>query len=120
MLTTQSFDPKQEHFTSERCFIAELLNDPNQPACSIARARVAPGITTQLHCLDDIAERYVIVSGTGRVEVGGGSGAAVEPSTIVHIAAGVSQRITNTGNEDLIFLCVCTPRFTTRAYRSLE
>jgi mannose-6-phosphate isomerase-like protein (cupin superfamily) len=119
MLTTEPFDPKQEHFTAERCFIAELLNDPNQPACSIARARVCPGVTTQLHCLD-VTERYIILSGTGRVEVGGGSSAAVEPSTLVHIAAGVSQRITNTGSEDLIFLCVCTPRFTAEAYRSLE
>jgi mannose-6-phosphate isomerase-like protein (cupin superfamily) len=120
MLTSQPFDPKQEHFTSERCFIAELLNDANQPTCSIARARVGPGVTTQLHCLDGVTERYVILSGTGRVEVGGASGAAVAPSTIVHIAAGVSQRITNTGTEDLIFLCVCTPRFTVQAYRSLE
>jgi mannose-6-phosphate isomerase-like protein (cupin superfamily) len=119
MPTTEPFDPAKEHFTSEGCFMTELLNDPQQPECSIARARVRPGVTTQLHCLE-VTERYIIVSGTGRVEVGGAKAAAVGSSTIVHIAAGVSQRITNTGTEDLIFLCVCTPRFTTQAYRSLE
>ena len=31
---------------------------------------------------------------------------------------GVPQRITNIGDEDLVFLCVCTPRFVQRAYIS--
>ena len=33
---------------------------------------------------------------------------------------GVRQRITNTGGADLIFLAVCTPRFTLADYEDVE
>ena len=36
------------------------------------------------------------------------------------IPAGTAQQITNTGPEDLVFLCVCTPRFTPNCYRDSE
>jgi len=32
--------------TEERCHITEWLNDDSDPALSIARAEVAPGVTT--------------------------------------------------------------------------
>jgi mannose-6-phosphate isomerase-like protein (cupin superfamily) len=114
------FDPTKEHLTPERCYITELLNDADDPACSIARARVASGVTTQRHALDGITERYVILSGTGRMEIGDQPATDVGPSTVVHIPASVAQRITNTGSVDLVFLCICTPRFTPESYRNLE
>ena len=40
--------------------------------------------------------------------------------TFVRIPAGVRQRIRNTGPTDLVFLCICTPRFEQSAYRELE
>ena len=57
-----------EFDTAERCAILEISNDADDAACSIARARVAPGVTTEWHWLEGIDERYVIVSGRGRVE----------------------------------------------------
>jgi oxalate decarboxylase/phosphoglucose isomerase-like protein (cupin superfamily) len=39
---------------------------------------------------------------------------------VVQIPPGCRQRITNTGSRDLLFLVVCTPRFTLTAYRDLE
>jgi oxalate decarboxylase/phosphoglucose isomerase-like protein (cupin superfamily) len=30
------------------------------------------------------------------------------------------QRITNTGSEDLIFLAICTPRFSNDVYEDIE
>jgi mannose-6-phosphate isomerase-like protein (cupin superfamily) len=30
---------------------------------------------------------------------------------VVFIPAGVVQQITNTGSEDLVFYCICTPAF---------
>ena len=54
------------------------------------------------------------------MEVGNEKAQLVKPSDIVEIPAGVSQRITNNGNEDLIFLCVCLPRCTPDCYESLE
>ena len=56
--------PDAEHWTSERCFIRELINRPDQPACSLARARVPAGTTTQLHRLS-VREWYVVWSGCG-------------------------------------------------------
>jgi mannose-6-phosphate isomerase-like protein (cupin superfamily) len=39
---------------------------------------------------------------------------------VVTIPAGVSQRIHNVGDTDLIFLCVCTPRFDAGGYIQLK
>ncbi|MDH5265956.1 MAG: cupin domain-containing protein, partial [Betaproteobacteria bacterium] len=36
------------------------------------------------------------------------------------IPAGVAQAIRNTGPGDLVFHCVCTPRFTPDCYESLD
>lgn len=109
-----------EFFTPERCYIIELFNRDEDTDCSVARARVEPGITTQLHALKDTAERYVILEGEGTVEIDGGELTIVKPLDVVFIPENVSQRITNTGNRDLIFLCVCTPRFKPEYYENLD
>ena len=44
----------------------------------------------------------------------------VGPGDVVSIPKGVPQRILNNGEADLIFLCVCTPRFEMDCYTSLE
>jgi mannose-6-phosphate isomerase-like protein (cupin superfamily) len=108
-----------EFETRERCRMLESWNDESDPAVSIARARVAPGVTTELHALD-VNERYVILSGRGRAEIGDLEPADVGPGDIVVIPAGATQRIANTGPEELVFYCVCTPRFVPEAYRALE
>ncbi len=104
--------------TDERCFITEHLNLPESPEASLALARVEPGVTTRLHSVIDTVERYVILSGQGHVEVGGET-APVGPGDRVLIPAGVPQRITNTGASDLVFYCLCTPRFRPESYRDL-
>ena len=109
-------DPSAEFPTPENCFILELANDASDPDVSIARARVLPGETTQWHRVAGIDERYVILSGTGRVEVGDLPPAAVAAGDVVRIPANTPQRITNTGGEDLVFLAICTPRFVSSAY----
>jgi mannose-6-phosphate isomerase-like protein (cupin superfamily) len=111
-------DPAWELLTPERCFILESWNDERDPAVSIARSRVTPGVATQLHSLD-VDERFVIVSGRGEVEIGDRR-ATVEPGDVVVIPAGTPQRITNDGQDDLVFYCVCTPRFRPEGYRALE
>jgi mannose-6-phosphate isomerase-like protein (cupin superfamily) len=112
--------PDTEFLTPERCHIVEIHNCSDDQSCSIVRARVMRGVTTQLHALQGIAERYVIIEGEGSVEIGGGSPSLVKPLDIVSIDAGAAQRITNTGNTDLVFLCICTPRFDRSSYMNLE
>lgn len=114
------FVPGKEWLTPERCSITELLNSPHDPTCSIARARVEPGVTTQLHALRGVTERYVLLEGSGRVEIAGVPAVEVRPLMVVHIPADAPQRITNTGTTDLVFLCICTPPFTPECYRNLE
>jgi len=111
-------DPSNEYPAHENCFILEVANDAADPAVSIARARVLPGVATKWHRLEGIAERYVIVGGKGRVEIGDLPPTIVGEGDVVLIPANVSQRITNVGDEDLVFFCICTPRFVQNAYVS--
>jgi len=113
-------DEDSEFYTSEGCYIIELSNTPDDPDISIARARVAPGVTTRWHRLADIAERYVIIEGRGRVEVGSLPPQEVGPLDVVRIPPDCPQRITNIGEKDLIFLAICTPRFQTEAYEDID
>lgn len=105
----------EEIFTRERCGILETWNDESDPDVSLARARVAPGDTTALHTLA-VDERYLIVSGKGRVEIEGLEPMDVVPGDVVLIPRGNTQRIRNQGSEDLVFFCICTPRFEPRHY----
>jgi mannose-6-phosphate isomerase-like protein (cupin superfamily) len=109
----------EEVFTAERCFILELSNRADDPDVSIARARVEPGVTTRWHLVRDTVERYVILEGTGEVEVGDSAARRVGAGDVVLIPASVRQRITNSGASDLIFLALCTPRFRPDAYEDL-
>jgi len=109
----------KEYFTDEGCFILEMWNTPEDGALSIARARVHPGVTTVLHRLNNTVERYIIMEGTGLVEVGDLPPGEVGAGDIVIIPPAVPQRITNTGDQDLIFLCICTPRFVPADYETL-
>ena len=107
----------KEYSTSERCFVVE--NYCNE-LVSIARARVNPGETTVAHHLKGIAEIYLISRGKGKVKVGNLPPTEVAAGDVVVIPAGVSQKITNTGKTDLIFHCICTPRFTSDCYCNEE
>lgn len=109
-----------EFNTPEGCFITEQSNAASDPDLSIARARVAPGITTRRHHLKNTTERYYIIKGIGIVEVGDLPPTDVGAGDIVIIPPKCPQRITNTGTEDLIFLAICTPRFLNEAYEDLE
>lgn len=109
-----------EFYISEGCHIIEISNSPDDPETSISRARLEPGKTTRWHRLVDTAERYAILQGRGRVEIGTLPPAAVTVGDVVLIPPMCRQRITNTGSDDLIFLAICTPRFSYDAYQDIE
>ncbi len=109
----------EEVWIGERCYIRELINHEAIPDFSLAQTRVKPGVVTELHKLQ-VKEWYVIMEGTGLVEIDGGPKTEIGPGDTVEIPAGISQRITNTGDSDLLFQCVCLPRFTPDCYESLE
>jgi mannose-6-phosphate isomerase-like protein (cupin superfamily) len=109
-----------EYYFEERCHVVECWNSADDAQASIARIRVEPGVTTRLHRLRGTAERYVIVQGRGRMQVGDIAPGEVGPGDVVFIPADAPQRITNLGDGDLIFLAICTPRFVPECYDDLE
>ncbi len=116
----RKFDIAKEYFFAEGCFITELSNSDDDPGLSIARARLEPGRTTRLHHLLATAERYVIVSGSGLVDVAGLSPEPVAAGDVVLIPPGCPQRISNTGADDLVFLAICSPAFRPEVYVDIE
>ena len=108
-----------EYYTQERCHIIEIMNQAGIDL-SIARARVEPGISTALHSLTGTSEAYYILAGRGRVQFGETDTRHVAAGDVVLYLPDAPQSITNTGDTDLIFLCVCVPRFRKAAYLHLE
>ena len=104
-----------ETWLEEGCFVTELRNSPGDPALSIARVRVAARTATRWHRLD-VDERYLISDGTGIMELAGEPPAPVGPGDVVVVPAGCAQRIRNDSDDDLVFYCLCTPRFTPGVY----
>jgi len=103
----------RETLTPEQCFICENWSSKN---VSIARARVKSGVTTKAHHLIGVDEIYLIIKGKGKVKIGKLEPIEVKAGDTVFIPAGVSQQITNISKSDLIFYCICTPKFTAKCY----
>jgi mannose-6-phosphate isomerase-like protein (cupin superfamily) len=81
---------------------------------------VEPGVTTRWHRLRGVTERYFMISGKGLVDVGELPPQEVTAGDVVLIPPMCKQRITNIGNDDLIFLAICTPRFSQDVYEDIE
>lgn len=113
-------DPAAEYYTDERCYINELSNITDDAAVSIAEARVPEDTVTRWHKLRGITERYVILAGQGRVELGLQAPQDVVPGDVVLIPPDCPQRIRNTGSGDLVFLAICSPRFRQDCYIDVD
>lgn len=109
-----------EYYFQEGCHILECWNSSDDRAVSIARARVTPGNTTRWHKLRGVTERYVVLEGNGEVEIGRESPTPVTAGAVVVIPPNCRQRIRNVGEDDLIFLAICSPRFTPEIYQALH
>ena len=80
-----AFNPANEYYSDELCYINELSNSALDTEVSIARARVAPGITTRWHRLQGTTERYCILEGRAMVEVGDQEPQQLLPGDVVLI-----------------------------------
>lgn len=100
-----------EEFTAgDNCRLREILHPGKAHLAirySLAHAAVAPGQTTWLHALQT-SEVYYILSGEGTMHIEG-EAAQVHPGDTVYIPPQAKQQITNTGTEDLLFLCLVDP-----------
>lgn len=109
-----------EFYTEENCHILEILNETDDRSQSVARARVEPGQTTKWHRLKHTSESYYILEGQGQVQLDEDVIKNVTKGDVVRIPPNIPQRIQNTGVNDLVFLCFCTPAFGVENYESLE
>jgi mannose-6-phosphate isomerase-like protein (cupin superfamily) len=107
----------KEYLTPEHCYIAENYSSQE---ISIARATVKPGTTTLSHHLKGVQEIYLITSGQAKVTIGGLEPTDVAVGDVVIIPPRTSQKVTNTGKTDLVFYCICTPKFTEACYVNEE
>jgi mannose-6-phosphate isomerase-like protein (cupin superfamily) len=103
----------KEYLTPEHCYIFENWSSQK---VSIARARIEPGVTTVPHHLIAVDEYYLIAQGEGEVKIGSLKPQKIGVGDVVFIPALTSQSVTNTGKTDLIFHCICTPKFTESCY----
>src|SRR5512137_1789323 len=99
-----------EFIAGDHCRLREILHPDKADLAlrySLAHAVVAPGQTTWLHALRT-SEVYYILSGEGSMHVDG-ERSVVHPGDTVYIPPKAKQQITNTGPQDLVFLCIVDP-----------
>ena len=109
MLVTRLEDCR-EFIAGDATRLRELLH-PDKAGLdirySLAHAVVESGLSTTAHRLKT-SEVYYIIQGEGLAYVDGEE-AGVLPGQAVYIPPGAVQYITNTGGDDLVFLCIVDP-----------
>lgn len=106
----RSLEDCTEIVAGDGCLLRELLHPDKTDAeirYSLAHAKVPFGQTTKPHRLTT-AEVYYVIEGFGRMVVDGES-EPVEPGSTIYIPPGATQSIENTGDPDLVFLCIVDP-----------
>lgn len=112
----------QKIIAGDKTELKELLH-PNRNyqfsgRYSLAHASVKPGCSSLKHKLKT-DEVYYILSGQGKISVDNET-ADVEAGDAVDIPPGSVQSIRNTGETDLIFLCIVDPAWQTEDEGILE
>lgn len=98
--------------TKDGSTIRELMHPEHHSAQnqSLAEAIVPVGTTTLLHQHHKTEEFYHILSGEGEMVLGKET-FAVKPGDTVCIMPQTPHQITATGDQDLRFLCCCSPAY---------
>lgn len=96
--------------TDDNYYVTEWWNSPDDPALSVARLRIEPGVTTRAYRLRGVTERFLFLAGHGLIEIDG-QNREVGPGDGVLIKSGSWRCITNMGERDLGLLSICRPRF---------
>lgn len=100
----------EEFIAGDNTLLREMLHPDKadlEIRYSLAHATVKPGNTSQKHILKT-SEVYYILEGEGEMFIDDEK-QNVKPGDTVYIPPGAVQCIRNTGNSDLIFLCIVDP-----------
>ncbi|MFC1718041.1 cupin domain-containing protein [Candidatus Poribacteria bacterium] len=105
-------DDVEPFITKDSSEIREILAPRNSiiQRQSLAEARLLPGRSTEEHYHIRTEEIYYILTGSGHMVVDGEK-RDVKRHDGIAIAPGAKHKITNTGDDDLIFLCCCVPAY---------
>jgi mannose-6-phosphate isomerase-like protein (cupin superfamily) len=107
-----NIDQVPAFITKDGSEIRELLAHRN--SCihnqTLAEARLPPGARTTPHHHVKTEEIYYILEGSGRMRVGSET-KPVGPGDAIAIPPGASHQISNTGLDNLRFLCCCAPGY---------
>lgn len=98
--------------TKDGSVIRELMH-PDQHGNknqSLAEAIVSAGQETRLHKHLLSEELYHITQGQGMMTLGEQT-FEVESGDTIEIAPGTAHKIVNTGKDDLVILCCCSPAY---------
>lgn len=100
----------EEFIAGDDSILRELLHGEKMNLkihYSLAHAKVPAGCKTKPHMLRT-SEVYYILAGKGMVHINRDSN-EVDSQSAVYIPPGSIQYIENTGNMDLLFLCIVDP-----------
>lgn len=106
----RNLDKLQEFTAGDNCRLREFFNSQNDDldlSYSLAHAEIDPGQETAPHRLS-VSEVYYILSGFGEMYIDNETG-NVKPGDSIYIPPGSVQKIRNTGDEILKFLCIVQP-----------
>lgn len=98
--------------TKDTSIIREILRPQN--SCvqrqSLAEATLEAGAATQAHYHPATEEIYYILEGHGLLAIEQ-EARGVGPGDAIPIPPGCRHQIKNSGRQDLVFLCCCTPAY---------
>lgn len=106
------YDRIKAYTTKDGSIIRELIHPAHHGSRnqSLAEATVPPGFLTERHRHASTEEIYHIISGTGRMVLGG-EAFAVHPGDSILIPPGIPHQIQNTGSTPLRLFCCCAPAY---------
>lgn len=102
----------ESYITKDGSRITELMHPALHAVMSqsLAEANIPAGVATHLHLHKTSEEIYHVVSGNGLMTLGE-ENISISAGNTVCIAPGTSHCVENTGTEDLIILCSCSPAY---------
>jgi len=117
MLLRKSSDVKP-FVTKDKSIIRDYFHPLNETSgnvskhfpFSIALATVKPGKRTLEHIHEAAAEFYYITKGVGTIRLNSIK-ESLEENTLIYIPPKTRHAVTNTGQEDLLILCICSPPY---------
>jgi mannose-6-phosphate isomerase-like protein (cupin superfamily) len=106
----RDFRTCREITAGDGCRLRQMFNplqDDLTLSYSFAIARLGPGESASLHRLKS-SEVYYILTGQGEMEIADET-VEVQPGQVVYVPAEAKQRIKNTGQNELGFICLVDP-----------